>query len=73
MLPIQPLCSRLVMIRLLLLCVLTVTGCQTWRSSSAIPGIKTSRKENKKVIEQAKNDPFPSPGQVGLTSVKQHH
>ncbi|MEM8944515.1 MAG: hypothetical protein AAGD11_04965 [Planctomycetota bacterium] len=44
-------------------------GCQTWQSTAAIPGMGAKRNETK-VLQQAKNDPFPSPSDVGLKMTK---
>jgi len=41
------------------------TGCQTWRSSAAIPGLFPQKGE-RKILRQAKQDPFPSPSDVGM-------
>ena len=49
---------------------LTVTnGCQTWHSGSAISGL-TAKASEREAIRQAKNDPFPSPSDVGMTVEK---
>ncbi len=49
-------------------CLLLSSGCQTWHASSAIPGLN-GKKGEKLVLQQAKNDPFPSPSDVGLTGM----
>ncbi len=54
----------------LLVCsALVVSGCQAWHSSAAIPGLTTTTGE-RKVLRQAKNDPFPSPADVGMADVE---
>lgn len=47
---------------------LASTGCQTWRSA-AIPGM-ASKQGEREVLKQAKQDPFPSPSDVGMTVTK---
>jgi hypothetical protein len=44
---------------------LLTTGCQVWNSSGSIPGLNNWSKDLT-YAKQAKNDPFPSPEQVGL-------
>jgi hypothetical protein len=44
---------------------LLTTGCQVWNSSGSIPGLNSWSKDHT-YAKQAKNDPFPSPEQVGL-------
>lgn len=53
---------------LLVSCLLMSSGCQTWRSSSALAGMGT-KKGDKQTVKEAKNDPFPSPADVGLTGM----
>lgn len=56
--------------RALLACCLTIlSGCQTWHTASAIPGLSANRGE-RQVLRQAKNDPFPSPSEVGIKATK---
>lgn len=50
-------------------CVLMTAGCQTWKSSSAIPGM-SAKKSEREALRQAKHDPFPSPSQVGMQETK---
>ena len=45
--------------------VAAFAGCQAWQSSTGIPVIGSSKGE-RQIVKQAKNDPFPSPDQVGL-------
>ena len=56
---------------LLIAAVLTSSfvGCQAWHSSSVMPGLMASKGE-RLVMKQAKNDPFPSPSDVGLSSTE---
>lgn len=48
-----------------MLLTLFLPGCQTWQSSTGIPGLD-GWSEDSKIEKSAKNDPFPSPQQVGL-------
>jgi len=48
---------------------LASSGCQTWHASSAIPGLKSKQGE-RQVLREAKNDPFPSPSEVGMKVTK---
>lgn len=50
-------------VALLLFC--GMTGCQVWNASSILPGLTASKSE-RVVMKQAKNDPFPSPRDVGM-------
>ena len=43
------------------------TGCQSW--NSVLPNLTTSKGE-RQVVQQARNDPFPSPADVGLKAVE---
>lgn len=45
--------------------IFTLAGCQSWQSSSGLPGLSFSKVE-RQIVKQAKNDPFPSPKQVGM-------
>jgi len=49
--------------------LITCGGCQMWRSSLAIPGLG-SKKVESRVLREAKNDPFPSPSDVGMSETK---
>jgi len=40
-------------------------GCQSWLPSSALSGLTATQGE-RLVVKQAKNDPFPSPSDVGI-------
>ncbi len=40
-------------------------GCQNWQTSSAFSGL-TADKGERLIKKQAKNDPFPSPSDVGF-------
>jgi len=53
------------LVAMLLVCVFT--GCQAWQSSSALPGLLVSKAE-RQAVDQAKNDPFPSPSDVGMSA-----
>lgn len=46
------------------------SGCQTWRSSAALPGGVSAKKNQREVLKNAKKDPFPSPSDVGMTMTK---
>lgn len=46
------------------------SGCQTWRSSAALPGGVAVKKNQREVLKNAKKDPFPSPSDVGMTMTK---
>ena len=51
-----------------LLCLLESTlciGCQGWHASTALPGLKTSRAQQK-ILQQLEHDPFPTPSEVGM-------
>ncbi len=50
-------------------CLMAVCGCQTWQSSSAIPGMGSKQSE-RQVLREAKNDPFPSPSDVGMKGTR---
>ncbi len=39
-------------------------GCQGLRGMALIPGLKETKQE-RRILKQAKNDPFASPGDVG--------
>ncbi len=45
--------------------ILAMAGCQAWHSKLGAPGFGFSKGE-RQIVEQAKNDPFPSPDQVGM-------
>ena len=45
--------------------IFVLAGCQTWQSSPGLPGLGFSKVE-RQIVKQAKNDPFPSPKQVGM-------
>ena len=49
--------------------LLACSGCQTWQSSSALPGLAAGQGE-RQVLREAKNDPFPSPSEVGMRVAK---
>lgn len=48
-----------------LIIAMGLSGCSTWNSAGSLPGLE-SWKDERAVIKKAKNDPFPSPQQVGL-------
>lgn len=45
--------------------LLTGVGCTTWQSSSGLPGLGAWNEE-RNILKKVKNDPFPTPQQVGL-------
>lgn len=47
--------------------VSALAGCQSWQTSTGLPGLGASKVE-RQIVKQAKNDPFPSPNQVGMES-----
>jgi len=49
--------------------LITSSGCQSWRSSSAINGLGSNQGE-RQILREAKNDPFPSPSDVGMKGTK---
>lgn len=49
--------------------LLVSVGCQTWRSAAVIPGLSSTSGE-RAILSQAKNDPFPSPSDVGMGAAK---
>jgi hypothetical protein len=53
-------------VSLIACCSLPVAGCQAWHHAAAIPGLGSTQGE-RQVLKQAKNDPFPSPSDVGLS------
>ena len=52
-----------------ILLLLAFTGCQSWQSPSVLPGLTASKGE-RLVMQQAKNDPFPSPSEVGMKATE---
>jgi len=48
--------------------VIASSGCQSWHSA-AIPGL-ASKQGERQVLRQAKQDPFPSPSDVGMKVTK---
>ncbi len=50
-------------------CLIASSGCQAWQSSSAISGLGSKQGE-RQVLREAKNDPFPSPSDVGMKGTK---
>lgn len=46
-------------------CILAMSGCQVWHSPLPISRLMASKGE-RQVIQQAENDPFPTPSQVGF-------
>jgi hypothetical protein len=53
---------------LLGLLILTASlGCQSWHSSTALPGLHATSAQ-RKVLQQVSRDPFPSPGDVGIVT-----
>jgi|GEM_PF-1836060 len=48
-----------------LLILLVSTGCSSWQSSGGLPGL-TAWNEERSILKKVKNDPFPTPQQVGL-------
>jgi len=49
--------------------IAALAGCQSWHTSSGIPGMGASKVE-RQIIKQAKTDPFPSPDQVGIEATQ---
>ncbi len=47
--------------------MITACGCQSWTGGSGGPGA-TGRHDEREIVKLVKNDPFPSPEQVGLKS-----
>jgi len=47
------------------LVLVAAIGCQSWQSSASLSGL-TASKDERLVVKQAKNDPFPSPSDVGI-------
>jgi hypothetical protein len=45
--------------------LMSIVGCQTWNSSTGLPGLGKWQQE-RQVVKLAQNDPFPTPEQVGL-------
>lgn len=56
---------RLTIVQLMLLAA--IAGCQSWTSS--LSGLRATKGE-RRVVQQAKNDPFPSPSDVGMQVVE---
>jgi len=48
-----------------LLVLAATLGCQSWQTSSVFPGL-TATKGERLIVKKAKNDPFPSPSDVGF-------
>lgn len=53
----------------MLTALLMGNGCQTWQSSSSIPGLKLD-KSQRQVLSRVAKDPFPTASDVGLETVK---
>jgi|GEM_PF-6411779 len=55
--------------------IFVLAGCQSWQSSPGLPGLGFSKpglsfsKVERQIVKQAKNDPFPSPKQVGMEAL----
>ncbi len=47
------------------LVLVAMVGCQSWLATSSLTGL-TATKDERLVVKQAKNDPFPSPSDVGI-------
>lgn len=45
--------------------VVALSGCQSWQSPIGFPGLGFSQDE-RQIVQEAQNDPFPTPLQVGL-------
>ncbi len=45
--------------------LVTSVGCSAWQSSASLPGLGTWNEE-RNILKKVKNDPFPTPQQVGL-------
>ena len=50
---------------LILIVCLGLCGCQAWQGSHSLPGAGLT-KQQKRIVENVDNDPFPSPQQVGI-------
>ena len=50
---------------LVLLALCVTSGCQSWFSTAALPGLQTTS-DQRKILQQVDRDPFPSPGDVGI-------
>ncbi|NOY41321.1 MAG: hypothetical protein GXP26_05735 [Planctomycetes bacterium] len=48
-----------------LLLVGGISGCQVWHASPHLSGL-TATKGERQVVKRSKNDPFPSPSDVGM-------
>ena len=48
-----------------LLMLFASVGCSSWQSSAGLPGL-TAWNEERNILKKVKNDPFPTPQQVGL-------
>jgi len=44
-------------------------GCQSLDISSGLPGLSDSKNE-RQIVREAKHDPFPSPSDVGMSTVE---
>jgi hypothetical protein len=60
---------RLSVATLIGVCLIASNGCQSWQSSAALPGLVSGSGE-RQVLREAKNDPFPSPSEVGIQVAK---
>jgi len=45
--------------------ICATAGCQAWQSTLGATGLGFSNGE-RQIVKQAKNDPFPTPDQVGM-------
>ena len=45
--------------------IAALAGCQIWQPSPSVSGLGFSKGE-RQIVKQAKNDPFPTPDQVGM-------
>lgn len=48
-----------------LLLLTAITGCTSWQTTPGLPGL-SEWNEERAVLKKVKNDPFPTPQQVGL-------
>lgn len=51
-----------------LVCIMLLlisAGCTSWQSPTGLPGLGTWNEE-RNILKKVKNDPFPTPQQVGL-------
>ena len=57
--------TKLLRLALGITLICALAGCQVWQSNLGAAGLGFSQGE-RQIVKQAKNDPFPSPDQVGM-------